>query len=393
MNDRQRAGAAIAALVVAMCAACPAGAQASKPTAHVPASHTTAKAAMPSSGASGSPVLASINGENITRAEVFDQLMADQMARLSATLPELADRTRPVAGSVGALVLMRMRANGNKPVTVSRADIMDWLFKDKSPVVTQAVAQAVETMIRQHAIAQAARKQNVAIVPGDIAARTADLANNARTQLRLANMSDAQVIHAVGVRPEYLREQIVTQLQAEAMLKKDLEKKFGHPVDKGDFVDVSHILVAAQTDPTNAQNTEKNFADALTKIKGYAEEIATGKRSFETIAAANSDDPGSKIKQGSLGVIMRGQTVPEFDKVAFSLEPGKVSEPVRTQFGWHLIRVNRLGKDTTGPERAQAMQAYMRGPTGVGKLVNDIMQTAKVVRNLPQPTAPMMPGQ
>src|SRR5436305_1740473 len=115
MNHRQRAGAAFAALVVAICIACPAGAQTNKSKAH-------AQPAKAAAGASGSQIVASINGENITRSEVADQLVADQTARVSATLPEVADRSRPVASSVGALVLMRMKANGNTPITVSRAE-------------------------------------------------------------------------------------------------------------------------------------------------------------------------------------------------------------------------------------------------------------------------------
>lgn len=60
--------------------------------------------------------------------------------------------------------------------------------------------------------------------------------------------------------------------------------------------------------------------------------------SFEELAKEYSKCPSGQ-KGGDLGYFERGQMVPEFDQAAFSLPVGKVSEPVQTQFGWHLIKV------------------------------------------------------
>jgi peptidyl-prolyl cis-trans isomerase D len=57
------------------------------------------------------------------------------------------------------------------------------------------------------------------------------------------------------------------------------------------------------------------------------------------VAEEVSEDPGSKANGGDLGFFRRGQMVEAFDQAAFSLEPGVVSEPVRSVYGWHLIRV------------------------------------------------------
>ncbi len=60
---------------------------------------------------------------------------------------------------------------------------------------------------------------------------------------------------------------------------------------------------------------------------------------FATVAAELSEDPGSKEKGGDLGFFARGQMVPPFEEVAFSLEPGATSDVVKTDFGFHVIRV------------------------------------------------------
>jgi peptidyl-prolyl cis-trans isomerase D len=96
---------------------------------------------------------------------------------------------------------------------------------------------------------------------------------------------------------------------------------------------VRHILIKvpagadAKTDAAAKQKAE----DLLKQIKGGAD--------FAALAKANSDDPGSKEQGGELGEIQRGVTVPEFEKTAFSLQPGQVSDVIKTQFGYHIIKV------------------------------------------------------
>ena len=74
------------------------------------------------------------------------------------------------------------------------------------------------------------------------------------------------------------------------------------------------------------------------KAKEIAEKIAHG-ADFAEMAKENSKDPGTKDEGGSLGYFSKGQMVPQFEEAAFKLEKGDVSQPVQTQFGWHLIQV------------------------------------------------------
>src|ERR1700761_7655544 len=98
-------------------------------------------------------------------------------------------------------------------------------------------------------------------------------------------------------------------------------------------VKVRHILIKvdAGADP-------KTDEAAKQKAEGILKQIKAG-GDFAALAKANSDDPGSKEQGGELGMIQRGVTVPEFEKTAFGLQPGQVSDVIKTQFGYHIIKV------------------------------------------------------
>ncbi len=93
---------------------------------------------------------------------------------------------------------------------------------------------------------------------------------------------------------------------------------------------VRHVLIEA---------SDANEADARQEAEALAAELQANPERFAEVAEAESDDSGSAREGGSLGWIGPGALVPEFDEVAFSIEPGRVSDPVRTDFGWHIIWV------------------------------------------------------
>ena len=107
-----------------------------------------------------------------------------------------------------------------------------------------------------------------------------------------------------------------------------------HPEEfkSGESVTASHILV----------DTEESALNILADIKA-------GKISFEDAAKTYSSCP-SKENGGSLGEFTRGQMVPEFDAAAFAMAEGEISEaPVKTQFGYHLIKLTAKKESNTVP--------------------------------------------
>ena len=100
--------------------------------------------------------------------------------------------------------------------------------------------------------------------------------------------------------------------------------------------EVSHILISV---PADADSTAEEEARARLAALGSRIEVG---ESFEDLARENSDDPGSATAGGSLGFIERGVMVPPFEEAAFALAPGELSEPVRSSYGWHLIKVTSV---------------------------------------------------
>ena len=116
-------------------------------------------------------------------------------------------------------------------------------------------------------------------------------------------------------------------------------------------VHVEHILfmTVGKTD-AEVEEIRKKAEDVLKQAK------QGGK--FEDLAKRYSEDPGSKDKGGDLGWITQGQTVPEFEKTAFSLAPGQVSDLVKSQYGFHIIKV--LEKETAHTKPFEEVKETLR---------------------------------
>lgn len=100
-------------------------------------------------------------------------------------------------------------------------------------------------------------------------------------------------------------------------------------------VKLRHILIYV---PKDADNKTKERA--LTRAKQIRAQLLKGVK-FEELAKIHSDDIASKEKGGDLGIIRRGETVPEFEDKVFKLKPGEISEPILSPYGYHIVRVER----------------------------------------------------
>jgi len=118
-------------------------------------------------------------------------------------------------------------------------------------------------------------------------------------------------------------------------------------------VHVEHILFMTVGKPdAEVEEIRKKAEDVLKQAKKGT--------NFEDLAKRNSEDPGTKDKGGDVGWVIQGQTVPEFEKTAFSLPKGAVSDLVKTQYGFHIIKV--LDKETAHTKSFDEVKDSLRAP-------------------------------
>lgn len=96
-------------------------------------------------------------------------------------------------------------------------------------------------------------------------------------------------------------------------------------------VELDEIIIKPRTNSAAKQKTRQELIDLKNRILGGED--------FEKLAKAFSQDPGSAAKGGDLGWVGRGQFVPAFESAAFKLKPGNFSEPIETEYGYHLIQL------------------------------------------------------
>ncbi len=104
-------------------------------------------------------------------------------------------------------------------------------------------------------------------------------------------------------------------------------------------VKVSHILIKTPLPGPDGKVDEKGVAEAQRRAEDLLKQLKNGAK-LEDLAKKYSEDPGSAKEGGSLGWIGKGQTVPEFEKTAFSLPKGQTSDLVKSSYGFHIIRVD-----------------------------------------------------
>jgi len=137
-------------------------------------------------------------------------------------------------------------------------------------------------------------------------------------------------------------------------------------------VRASHILL--KTEGKDDAAVKKQAEELLAKIKAGAD--------FAELAKKNSQDEGSAVKGGDLDFFGKGQMVPEFDKVAFSLQPGQLSDLVKTQYGYHIIKVTdkrAASQKTLAEVRAQIEDQlkYEQAQTAAQKLADQVASELK----------------
>lgn len=267
-----------------------------------------ASAAGPAAGASPAPappkpvpvqlpgVIARVNGEDVKK-EDFERMIHTIEARAGQPIP--ADRRDEILrGALDQLITYTLlsQESRSRGVKVDEAEIDAKMTQLKGQFPTQ---QAFDKALQDRGMTMDSLKKD------------------ARVDLSVTKLMDAEVATLPGP----------SDADAKAFYDKNPDK-----FKEDESVRASHILVRVD---------EK--ADAAAKKKARAEidsvlQQAKAGADFAKLAQEHSQD-GSAAQGGDLNYFPKGQMVPAFDKVAFELKPGQISDVVTTQFGYHIIKV------------------------------------------------------
>jgi parvulin-like peptidyl-prolyl isomerase len=186
---------------------------------------------------------------------------------------------------------------------------------------------------------------------------------NIRTQIAQQQWIEQQIAPDIKVTPE----------EVEKFYKESPPNRFDAP----EMVRASHILVAVRRDAP-----PEDVLAAENKINDLAARVKKGE-SFEALAKQYSDDPNAKDTSGDLDYFSRERIMPEFADAAFKLKVGEVSAPVRTQFGFHLIKLTdrKPAHTATLDEARDQIAAYMQDEkrrVAITKVIQQLKDAAKI---------------
>lgn len=221
------------------------------------------------------------------------------------------------------------------------------LPKGSSVTDQQLQSQTLGNLVDQALMVQMAARTGIQV-------SDAEIKQNLGLVSKQAEMSDKQ--WQTAVRDELLVEKLkqrdlyskvrvsdadITQA-IDSLPEKDKKQSSGHTVTA---YYPQHILITV--------DSKTKDAEALAKIRELRTRIGSGE-AFEAVARANSQDPGSAVNGGVLGWAVDGMMVPEFENAMKSLPKGALSEPIRSSYGYHLIRVLDTRQQDAGDAELRA---------------------------------------
>ena len=280
------------------------------------------------------------------------------------TVPAIPDTTRALVGDTAVTVDRVVAVVGNRPVLASQVE--EEIFSRQAQGVKLPDAPEALLAIRRQVISsiideellvqQALRDTTITVTDQEIADGVEQQIRKVRAnftsevdyreELRKAGFQTPEEYRrwlTDQQRRAALQNRLIDKLRSEGKLKAvaptEQEMREYFEAQKGNLgsrpATISFRQIAITPQPT-AEATERSRlqADSIVLELRRGADFAVAARRF-------SQDPGSREQGGSLNWFRRGVMVPEFERVAFALKPGVVSDPVASPFGWHIIQVER----------------------------------------------------
>jgi foldase protein PrsA len=226
--------------------------------------------------------------------------------------------------------------------------------KDEQPEEYKSFEQGLaEYLVIQQVLRQKASGFGVNVTQQDVQSRLQQIRQMFPDDAKFADALESQ-----GMTLEELTQSIEESLWLEAMKEavtsdvavSEEEAKAYYEAHKGEYVqqesrEVRHILISpfptAADGTVSTTATQAEWDAAMSEAEKVRSEIQNG-TDFVTEAERYSDDDATKDSGGELGAVTRGVMVPAFEEAMFNLQKGELSEPTKTQYGYHLIEVTDI---------------------------------------------------
>jgi parvulin-like peptidyl-prolyl isomerase len=286
------------------------------------------------------------------------------------------------------------------PNGVIPAQVPVEMLKMQAP---QMVEQYVLTQVIEQAVAKSGIKVTAADIAAQIKAEIEKMPQDQRSMIEqmlkaqgktidsiIKEQSESKEAQKMLAFEKFIEKKIgkveVTAAEVEKYYKENTDQ-FKEPGDPADSIRASHILIGVDKDAD-----EKAWAKAKAECEAILAELKKG-ADFGKLAAEKSTCPSGKSAQGSLGVFGKGQMVPEFESAAFALKEGEFSAPVKTQFGYHIIRRDAAQKERAlafdeVKERLQTFLLNQKRNEAAQKVIEQLMKDAKVQILVKAPAMP-----
>jgi len=251
-----------------------------------------------------------------------------------------------VAGAGGYMLGQRTAdLNANAVATVNGVKITENTLYAK--LLEQGGKETLDRMIEEMLVQQAADAAGVKVTPADIDAEIAKIRDRLGGQEALEGAMMQYGITMPQLRADQEFRVKVTKILGNEILATDVELARFYEENLNMF-----------------DNREANTRHILVPTLEEANEVRAqlvGGADFTELAKEKSVDPSVVENGGNMGFNPRGQMVPEYDEVAFSLQKGELSQPVQTQFGWHVIQLVDTSGETKSFDaaKAQVKEAYI----------------------------------
>jgi parvulin-like peptidyl-prolyl isomerase len=254
-------------------------------------------------------------------------------------------------------------------------------------------------LINNTLIAQKAKKAGVTVTNKEVQAKIKEIE---KSNLGGQKTVDQALAEAGISKATFIETNLKPPLLAEKIVAKTLKAT---DAEIAEFVLARHILIKSQPTGAPGEDTAKKDAEAKAKLEGIIGDIKSGKKTFAAAADEFSEDPSNtdpetgKKKGGLLPWFKKGRMMKEFEDAAFALKPGEMSEPVKTYYGYHVIKLEKLGKGATPAEKEEIKKQILeeKKSMAMGEFQRNLRTGAVIKDNLvtkpkATPARPPMPA-